>query len=79
MASQKGPERFLWLVIPPADDGVPRLYINKEVLERDLPQSARNKPKQIDRVGDKWEYGPSHKKFTAQKLKIRDFEGRPRS
>jgi len=78
MANRKGPERFLWLVIPPAEDGDPRLYINKEVLERDLPQSARNKPRQIDKVGDKWEYG-KNKKFTAQKLKIRDFEDRPRS
>ncbi len=78
MASRKGPERFLWLVIPPAEEGEPRLYISKQVLERDLPQSARNKPRQIDKVGDKWEYG-RNKKFKAQKLVIRDFEDRPRS
>lgn len=76
MAVQKGPERFVWLVISP--DGKHRVYIRKEVFERDLPQNARNKPRQIDKAGDVWEYG-SKKKFIAKKLPIRDFEGRPRS
>lgn len=76
MAIRKGPERFIWIVTSP--EGKNRCYISKEVFERDLPQAARNKPRQIDRAGDVWEYG-KNKKFRAEKLVIRDFEGRPRA
>ena len=71
----RGPERFVWLVTSP--EGKHRIYINRQILERDLPQSARNYPRQLDNPGDKWQYGKK-KIFTAEKLKIRYFEERPR-
>lgn len=73
--ARMSPERFVWLVTSP--DGSSRIYIRQEMLERDLPQAARGRKKQVDNAGDEWEYG-SKKIFSAKKLPIRDFEARPR-